>query len=457
MLKQAIRSLREKIKPNWHRESVGGLWEEIGKLQTDFLISQGLQPRSFLLDIGCGSLRGGIHYIEYLEPGHYFGIDRDADLIAAGREIEIPRAALQQKNATLAVVDDFDFRGLSRKKFDFAIAQSVFTHLPLNSILRCLVNVETVLAPQGGFYATFFENTRGERHVAPLAHTSEDGAVITTFPDRDPFHYTLGTFERMCEPLNLSVEYVGEWGHPRGQKMLRFRLKNAARASAGATTGRPPEKRSWNPFRRMQPGDPHYRAYVGPPERYDLVSAMVFNLLTTLGLRENHRLLDIGCGSLRCGRLLIPYLNRGNYTGVEPNGWLIDEGIANEIGGDLIRIKQPHFFSNADFRYDASFGQFDYAVAQSIFSHASAAQIRTCLASMAERLEPAGALAATFMEGAEDYRGTEWLYPGCATYREQTMKDLAAEAGLIYRRLDWRHPNGQTWALFHRPGYRSAS
>ena len=62
-----------------------------------------------------------------------------------------------------------------------------------------------------------------------------------------------------------------------------------------------------------------YRNFVGPQERYDIVSAMTFNLLTTLGLRQHHRVLDIGCGSLRNGRLLIPYLDPGNYVGFEPN------------------------------------------------------------------------------------------------------------------------------------------
>src|SRR5437879_7690102 len=73
----------------------------------------------------------------------------------------------------------------------------------------------------------------------------------------------------------------------------------------------------------LKPGDPHYRAYVGPPEDYDLIAAMTFNLLTTLGLRQHHSLLDVGCGSLRIGRLLIPYLNRGKYFGIEPNEWLV--------------------------------------------------------------------------------------------------------------------------------------
>src|SRR5437667_11270715 len=96
-------------------------------------------------------------------------------------------------------------------------------------------------------------------------------------------------------------------------------------------------------------GAPHYRAYVGPPERYDVMAATQFHLLTSLGLRDFHTLLDIGCGSLRLGRLAIPYLRPGRYHGLEPNRWLVDEGISRECGGDLVRIKQPSFRHDDDF------------------------------------------------------------------------------------------------------------
>jgi len=69
----------------------------------------------------------------------------------------------------------------------------------------------------------------------------------------------------------------------------------------------------------LAPDSNNYRAYVGPVEKYDLVAANQFNLLTMLGLRENHFLLDVGCGSLRGGRLFIPYLLPHHYFGIEPN------------------------------------------------------------------------------------------------------------------------------------------
>jgi hypothetical protein len=41
-----------------HRDVVGGMWDDIGKLQFDFLCDHGLRPSCRLIDIGCGCLRG---------------------------------------------------------------------------------------------------------------------------------------------------------------------------------------------------------------------------------------------------------------------------------------------------------------------------------------------------------------------------------------------------------------
>src|SRR5882762_4634631 len=153
----------------------------------------------------------------------------------------------------------------------------------------------------------------------------------------------------------------------------------------------------------LKPGDAHYRAYVGPAEDYDLIAAMTFNLLTTLGLRQHHSLLDIGCGSLRIGRLLIPYLNQGKYFGVEPNEWLVDEGIRRELGETLVQIKRPtFFFSDSPDTIAQAKVAFDVALAQSIFSHCGLDLIRDWLSAMSRSLAGDGALVATFLIGEED-------------------------------------------------------
>lgn len=202
----------------------------------------------------------------------------------------------------------------------------------------------------------------------------------------------------------------------------------------------------------LRPGDEHYRAYVGPPKDYDLVSAMVFNLLTSIGLRQHHSVVDIGCGSLRVGRLLIPYLNEGNYLGIEPNKWLVEDGIANELGMDQVRIKRPTFSFLASMdEFKDSLG-LDYAIAQSIFSHCGQDLIRQWLSQSAFHLKDNGAMVATFLVGAEDYGGQGWVYPGCVKYRPETLAAMAADFNLEFRVLDWSHPR-QTWALFSKKNY----
>lgn len=198
----------------------------------------------------------------------------------------------------------------------------------------------------------------------------------------------------------------------------------------------------------LNPGDNHYRAYVGPPEKYDLVSAMQFNLLVQMGLREYHTMLDIGCGSLRAGRLFLPYLLPEKYYGIEPQKWLVAQGIKNEIGKDMIRIKKPKFRYAEDFSMDKFNVKFDYMIAQSIFSHASPRQINMCLDKVALCLKKDGLLFATFVNGVNNYEGDEWVYPGCVEYCETRMEQFAKDSGMSFKIVDWAHPNGQTWGVF---------
>ena len=203
----------------------------------------------------------------------------------------------------------------------------------------------------------------------------------------------------------------------------------------------------------LKPGDPHYRAYVGPPEDYDLIAAMTFNLLTTLGLRQHHSLLDVGCGSLRIGRLLIPYLNRGKYFGVEPNEWLVKEAITRELGETLVDTKRPTFFFT-DSPESVARGEtaFNFALAQSIFSHCGLDLIKAWLSAISRLLAEDGALVATFLIGEEDSPRTGWIYPECVNYLPATLERAAAEVKLQFEILDWKHPR-QTWALFAAPKF----
>jgi hypothetical protein len=173
-------------------------------------------------------------------------------------------------------------------------------------------------------------------------------------------------------------------------------------------------------------------------------------LLLAAGLRETHRLVDVGCGSLRAGRLFIPYLRPGHYFGIEPNRWLVEEGIRREIGDDLVRIKRPTFRFVEDFSLSAFGVGFDFAVAQSIFSHTYPDLTVVGLREITKALAPEGKHFATFVERETNPEGSGWRYPGTVEYPWRKMRGLIEESGLVTRRIDWMHPR-QSWFVAAHP------
>jgi SAM-dependent methyltransferase len=207
------------LDPDWHRRTIGNfeMWDELGQLQFDFMVDKGLKPEHKLLDVGCGPLRGGIKFIQYLEPGNYYGVDKREDVIDESIRLEVPANGLEPRRPTLRAIGDFGFHRLGTK-FEFALAQSVFTHLPLNAIIRCLVNMDDALVEGGVFYATFFLNEEGRKNLDDIHQTDQ---VVTHF-DRDFYHYDVASMEWACEGTGLVPEYLGGWNNPRNSKMMSF-------------------------------------------------------------------------------------------------------------------------------------------------------------------------------------------------------------------------------------------
>jgi len=208
--------------------------------------------------------------------------------------------------------------------------------------------------------------------------------------------------------------------------------------------------------RSLKPGDDHYRAYVGPPAQYDFMGATQFRLLTALGLREEHHVLDIGCGSLRSGRMLIAYLLPDRYCGVEPNAWLIEEVIATELGAQFIELKAPKFEHNAEFDFSGFGRQFDFIVAQSIFSHSGRDMTVQALKNMRDVMHRSSFAVVTFVQagqGGEKNTAEGWVYPGLVTYDHSTIMQMLGEAGLKGQALPWFHPR-QVWYLLSTDGQK---
>lgn len=215
----ALDAMAQAVADGRHRAVIGGLWEELGALQRDFLVGQGLKPDHRLIDVGCGSLRAGVPLTDYLDAGRYYGIDISADLLEAGYEREIRPAGLAEKlpRDHLHATGAFDLSGFGQE-FDFGIAQSVFTHMPIGRLTDCLTAVRPHFAIGGRFFATFFERPDGVPADTPVPH--EPGGV-TTYSDRDPFDMTRAALDA-ATPQDWRLDVIGAWDHPRDQRMACF-------------------------------------------------------------------------------------------------------------------------------------------------------------------------------------------------------------------------------------------
>jgi len=202
-------------------------------------------------------------------------------------------------------------------------------------------------------------------------------------------------------------------------------------------------------------------SYVGDPLTWLERGEMVRELLRSEGLRKEHRVLEIGCGNLSSGVPLIRYLDKGGYTGLEPNGWLVEAAIQDLKLGDLLRDKDPSFSWRGDFDVTAEYevaGMFDFAVAHSVLSHAAAWQLPQMLTNVRRALRVGGKFLCSLRLGTRDTNATEWVYPGNSFFTEATIGAQANQHGFdVTFRPEYRDrmvavaPNDfHDWALFER-------
>ncbi len=101
-------------------------WEKRGAFQVELLRALGLRSEHTLLDVGCGPLRAGVHFIRILQPGNYWGVDFNASFIEAAHLL-LAQSGMASAAPQVSVLDAFDFKSLGRT-FDFLLCFSVLNH-----------------------------------------------------------------------------------------------------------------------------------------------------------------------------------------------------------------------------------------------------------------------------------------------------------------------------------------
>jgi SAM-dependent methyltransferase len=204
------------ISPSERHSLVGParFWEVRRTFQIRFLQSIGLAPDHYLRDLGCGTLRGGIPIIKYLEPSHYYGIESREHVLREGRQ-ELIDAGLQDRSPQLIHIDNFCGLDLGRH-FEIIWAFSVLIHMTDEILTEALSFVKLHLSPDGSFYA----NVNIGR---------QQDEIWQGFP---VVWRSLNFYERACLKEGLSLKVTGplrDFGHvseviaPDAQQMLRIR------------------------------------------------------------------------------------------------------------------------------------------------------------------------------------------------------------------------------------------
>ena len=194
--------------------------------------------------------------------------------------------------------------------------------------------------------------------------------------------------------------------------------------------------------------------FVGcPVPEFEVTSQVPYQLAIKHGLQPHSRVLEIGCGCLRVGYWFIDFLDKGGYSGIEPNIPMLDAG-KELILGNLESEKRPNFSHNDRFDFG---GTFDFVIAFSIWSHASRKQIKQMLHQFALHTPPWAKFLGSYFPAdrpSDAYEGDEWVgrshecdEPGIVRHLPKTLSQMAIEQKLSISYLDSHRVLNQDWLI----------
>jgi SAM-dependent methyltransferase len=151
-------SLRERSERIAQTTFLGGpAWdfERVGRIGFEVLLREGLSPSSRVLDVGCGALRLGYWLMRFLDPGCYFGIEPQQDMLRVGLDELVEPEVVERADAHFSANDDFDF-SVFGESFDYVVARSIWTHASRPQISSMLASFARTAAPGGVFLTSYY-------------------------------------------------------------------------------------------------------------------------------------------------------------------------------------------------------------------------------------------------------------------------------------------------------------
>ena len=136
-------------------------FETGGREQLIYLLMAGLHPRSKVVDLGCGVLRGGYWLIHFLDPGCYCGIEPHAERLQIGIKTILEPGMMDVKRPRFDTNARFD-TSVFGEKFDFFLAYSVWTHASKPQV-QAMLDSFLRDSNEGGVFLASYLPASGER------------------------------------------------------------------------------------------------------------------------------------------------------------------------------------------------------------------------------------------------------------------------------------------------------
>ena len=99
-------------------------------------------------DYGCGTLRLGVHIINYLPPGHYWGLDIERYLLEEGKKL-VGTTLLPEKRPHLHVISPESVAAAAKHKPDFLVSTKVLIHVHPQELGEFFGNILTIVGASG--------------------------------------------------------------------------------------------------------------------------------------------------------------------------------------------------------------------------------------------------------------------------------------------------------------------
>lgn len=143
-----------------------------------------LRPDMVCVDYGCGSLRVGQHFIRYLDPGHYLGLDVVDRFYEDGLTLIDP-ATVAAKRPYFSAIDPSALDLAARRNPDLIYSTAVLQHVPPDELDHYFRAIVAMMGRRCVAIANFKRSRKTER-IGSSAWTHEPAELAAAVRRVDP-------------------------------------------------------------------------------------------------------------------------------------------------------------------------------------------------------------------------------------------------------------------------------